>query len=176
MVAVALAASGCRSRAGRWATERKIFRSSCVCTISRPPTGGERAVECGGASCSTAKCPSDRGQPATALNRHRVGEQTLAEVTLTGCCPVSVANGEWCPSRLWIKCSIAGCDARRPWKTSAFPPGDRVEKVHGGLFPRAARRPRPVLAGGRHCPTNTPAERPENAQNKTQSYETCSDP
>ena len=43
-------------------------------------------------------------------------------------------------NRLWIKCSIAGCDARRPWKTSAFPPGDRVEKGQGGLFPLAARR------------------------------------
>jgi hypothetical protein len=47
--------------------------------------------------------------------------------------------------RLWIKRSIAGCAARRPWKTSAFPPGDRVDclqsrQVQGRLFPRAVSR------------------------------------
>ena len=43
------------------------------------------------------------------------------------------------PGRLWIQCSIAGCDACRPWETSAFPPVDFVEKGYGGLFPRAAK-------------------------------------
>jgi hypothetical protein len=43
------------------------------------------------------------------------------------------------PSRLWIQCSIAGCDARRLWKTSAFSPVDFVEKGHGWLFPQPAR-------------------------------------
>ena len=42
-------------------------------------------------------------------------------------------------SRLWFQCSIAGCDARRPGKTSAFPPGDFVEKVYGRLFPQPDR-------------------------------------
>ena len=38
---------------------------------------------------------------------------------------VRSATGE--VSRLWIKCRIAGGDAYRPWKTSAFPPVGKVD-------------------------------------------------
>jgi len=69
-----------------------------------------------------------------------VGNDPLNQVDPSG------LTGKYVQSnRLWIKCRIAGCDARRPWKTSAFPPGDRVDcfssEVHGGLFSRAAKKP-----------------------------------
>ena len=57
------------------------------------------------------------------------------------------------PSRLWGQCSIAGCDARRPWKISAFSPVDFVDCIqtrgHGWLFPQPARAAATgILLGG----------------------------
>jgi len=69
-----------------------------------------------------------------------MNEDYRAQVRLLlGVLPFVAEEKDFALNGLWIKCSIAGCDARRPWKTSAFPPGDRVEKVHGGLFPRAVK-------------------------------------
>ena len=43
------------------------------------------------------------------------------------------------PSRLWKRCSIAECNARRLRKPSAFPGVDVVAKGHGWLFPQPAK-------------------------------------
>ena len=60
--------------------------------------------------------------------------------------PLAIAH--W----LWIQCRIAGGDACRSWKSSAFPSVGEVEKGHGGLFPRAVQTLALLAAAGMSVP------------------------
>jgi len=103
-----------------------------------------------GCSSAGSKAPPEARGPATSHVRALNASEHARPSGLV--CRLAQMDSGPLPSRLWIKCRIAGCDARRLWKTSAFPPVDFVDCIqtrgHGWLFPQPARHAEPPRSMG----------------------------